>query len=120
MNRVTISGRLVADPKLGAAGDTPLAEFRLANNRGPDRDAEFFSVTSFGPLAERIAQRAKKGQEVVIDGRLRQQSWTDSEDTPRSSVDVLAKSIVFGAYAKGPDHDSASEDVEVEPETVVA
>lgn len=47
-------------------------------------------VESWGALAERIHAEIDRGQKVVVQGRLKVNSWTDMSGTKKKSVRVRA------------------------------
>ena len=82
LGRVTLSGRLVADPELKyLPSGTAVTNLRLASNRsftsnGERRDeALFVDVEVYGKPGEALAQRKAKGDFLLVDGRLRQHAW---------------------------------------------
>jgi single-strand DNA-binding protein len=95
--RVVLVGNLGADPDEFSAG----CRFSVAVNERVKKDGEwaeavsFFDVTAFGKLAEPIVKWLKKGSPVAVDGRLRQERWTDKNDQKRYSVKVIADSVQF-------------------------
>lgn len=60
-------GRLVKDPVLET---TPrgkaTCEFRIARNKGPDKQAVFMSCKAWGDLAEHVAENYVKGQMILV------------------------------------------------------
>src|SRR5258708_20457067 len=79
INRIIISGNLVANPTLRETNArTPVASATIANNEFfNDGEGErqqittFVDVTVWGKSAENFPSLAKKGQEVIIKGQLR-------------------------------------------------
>ena len=99
LNRVTLIGRLVADPEVRYIGDgTPIAHFRIAvdrrmkNDQG-EREADFFQVTAFRHTAKFVEQYLQKGRLIAVDGRLQQRQWQAQDGTKRSTVEVLAEDV---------------------------
>ena len=78
LNRVTLSGRLVADAELKyLPSGTAVTNLRLASNRsftsnGERRDELFVDVEVYGKAGEALAQHKAKGDFLLVDGRLRQ------------------------------------------------
>jgi len=58
-----------------------------------DGDTTWYDVTAFGVLAEAISDNVNKGQQVIVIGNLKRTEWTDKEDQPRVSFEVLADHI---------------------------
>ena len=77
-NRVIIVGRLTRDPELkalpmgGSVTTFSVATARVWKDRDGNKkeDTQFHNVVVFGKQAETVAQYLKKGQEVLVEGRL--------------------------------------------------
>lgn len=86
MNNLTIQGNLVNDVTLGTTQDGKkycygkIAVNQLKDRNGADRDPMFFEFTAFGYDAETLAMVAKKGDSIVISGRLEEESYTSEKD----------------------------------------
>jgi single-strand DNA-binding protein len=100
---VTVVGNLVADPRLiDIEGRQPMASFRLASTprrydraAGEWRDGEtlFTSVTCWRGLAENVALSLKKGQSVIVHGRLMKRSYEARNGEHRETVDIDALAV---------------------------
>ena len=100
INRVVIGGRLTRDPELRTtANGTDVLLLGVASNdrakvQGEWTDkANFVDCKLFGARAAKLAKMLKKGDKVLIDGRLSYSSWKDSEGRNRSKLEVLADEI---------------------------
>jgi single-strand DNA-binding protein len=58
-----------------------------------EEQVSFFDVTSWGPLAENTANSLKKGNRVLVTGRLEQRSWETPEGDKKSTVEIVAEDI---------------------------
>ena len=98
INQVILMGRLTRDPeqRTTTSGKT-IASFSIAVDRGGDSDAaDFFEVTAWEKLGELVIQYLAKGRRVLVQGRLRQDSWDDKETgKKRSRVEVTATDVTF-------------------------
>jgi single-strand DNA-binding protein len=98
INQVILMGRLTRDPeqRTTTSGKT-IASFSLAVDRGGDSDAaDFFEITAWEKLGELVVQYLAKGRRVLVQGRLRQDSWDDKETgKKRSRVEVTATDVTF-------------------------
>ena len=98
INQVILMGRLTRDPeqRTTTTGKT-IASFSIAVDRGgQDDQADFFDVTAWERLAELVMQYLSKGRRVLVQGRLRQDSWDDKETGKRRSrVEVVATDVTF-------------------------
>ena len=106
INQVILMGRLTRDPeqRTTTTGKT-IASFGLAVDRGgQDDSADFFDITAWEKLGELVIQYLSKGRRVLVQGRLRQDSWDDKETgKKRSRIEVTATDVTFldGPSASG-------------------
>jgi len=98
-NRVILAGNLTRDPELRFTKDgVPVCSFGLAVNqrrRGGEEAAHFFDVSAWRELGETVANYKKKGDPVLIEGRLQYRSWEADDGSRRSKVDVVADTVQF-------------------------
>lgn len=128
INQVILMGRLTRDPeqRTTTTGKT-IASFSIAVDRGgQDDQADFFNITAWEKLGELVMQYLTKGRRVLVQGRLRQDSWDDKESgQKRSRVEVTATDVTFldgpagdsqtsAAPRPSPASKSKSEDVVIE------
>jgi single-strand DNA-binding protein len=94
MNSVNLIGRLTADPEVRyLESGKAIATFSIAITRTRD-ESDFFDVQAWEKTAEVVSQYCKKGSQVGIEGRLRQERWQDREtQKPRKNVVVIANRI---------------------------
>jgi single-strand DNA-binding protein len=104
INQVILMGRLTRDPeqRTTSTGKT-IASFSIAVDRGGQDDAaDFFDVTAWEKLGELVMQYLGKGRRVLVQGRLRQDSWDDKETgKKRSRIEVTATDVTFLDSANG-------------------
>jgi len=117
LNTVTLMGHLVADPELRSTpGGEKVANFSLGVNlkaKDGKEHAEFFNVEVWGGWAENLTKTARKGALVLVEGRLRQETWKDKESGEnRSRVKVRARRAfhVQVQYEGRPDPDIPPEE----------
>ena len=98
INQVILLGRLTRDPdqRTTPSGRT-VVSFGIAVDRaGQDDQADFFDVTAWEKLGELVMQYLSKGRRVLVQGRLRQDSWDDKETGKRRSrIEVTATDVTF-------------------------
>ncbi|SIC19301.1 single-stranded DNA-binding protein [Mycobacteroides abscessus] len=102
-NTITISGNIGADIEPSfTRGGTTVVNFTVADTprfkddkTGEWRDGETLwqRVAAFGVLAENIAQSFKKGDRVVVTGRLTQKSYLDNAGDKRVYTEVRAEDV---------------------------
>jgi single-strand DNA-binding protein len=103
---VTVQGRIGSEVEFKSAENgTGLAVFRLGSNarfyhrgenRWKDRPTTWFTVECWRTLAENARESLKKGQPVIVTGRLKTSEWTGGEGETRSKT-------VLDAYTIGHD-----------------
>jgi len=94
-------GRLTADPEMRyTQTNTGVARFTLAvdkrqKTQDGKREADFFNCTAFQQTAEFANKYFKKGQQVLIEGRLNNNNWVDKDGTKRYSTDIIIDQCYF-------------------------
>jgi single-strand DNA-binding protein len=101
--QVTVVGNLVADPRLTETKDgQPIASFRLASTprrfdratgEWKDGDTLFTSVTCWRSLAENVHLSLRKGNSVIVIGRLSVRPYETRDGEKRQSVDIDAMAV---------------------------
>lgn len=106
-NKVIIMGNLTRDPELRAlSSGTSVAELAIALNRKFTSNGEkkeettFVDVVFWGKQAEIVAQYAKKGRQLYIEGRLTQDSWEDGEGNKRTKIKITGEDFEFVGSAQ--------------------
>lgn len=102
-NKITIVGYLGRDPEMRFTPQgTAVCNFSVATTeRRKDRNGEFqdvttwFRITTFGKQAETANQYLTKGKQVYVEGRLRQDEYTDREGQKRTVLEVTASELHF-------------------------
>jgi single-strand DNA-binding protein len=101
-NVVMLEGNLTRDPELRfTPGGMAVASFGLAwNNRYQNKQTQeweekvsFFDVVAYGDLGENVSETHRRGDRVMVHGRLDQRSWETDEGDKRSKVEVVADSV---------------------------
>lgn len=103
-NKVIIVGRLSRDPELRhTPKGTAICKVGLAVNRvwtneagEKKEDVTFVDIDIFGKTAENVAQYMRKGSSMLVEGRLKTDSWDDKQTgQKRSKLGVVAESVQF-------------------------
>lgn len=109
INQVILMGRLTRDPEQRTtASGKNVVSFSIAVDRvGQDDQADFFNITAWEKLGDLVMQYLQKGRRVLVQGRLRQDSWEDKETGKRQSrIEVIATDVTF---LDGPNNDGGSQ-----------
>lgn len=111
--RITLRGFVATDvTERTTNSETSVATFRVGcSNRRFNRESQewetvntnWYSVNCFRALATHVAYSVRKGQPVIVTGRLKQKSWKTKEGEPRTSwevdADTVGHDLVFGSTA---------------------
>ena len=108
LNDVKIIGNLVGEPEVRfTPKGTQVVNFSLGINETYRVDDEQRQITTFvdvqvwGPSAENFAKLVRKGQEVFIEGPLRQDRWEDKQTGQnRSKLFLKAERWQFTQYRR--------------------
>lgn len=103
----TIIGRIGTDPEFKTFGDRAIVKFRVItsdrrkNDNGvwEDLNTSGWNIVAWGSLAESCKNIIEKGQEVIVMGSMKEDSWTDKDGNPRKTTEVNASSIAVSTYA---------------------
>ena len=109
---ITISGNLCDDPELRFTADgTAVARIRLASTdryldggEWKDGATTFIDVNAWRRLGENAAEHLRRGQRVIVTGKLRMRSWEAQDGTKRTGYTIEASDIgtsIKGAAANG-------------------
>lgn len=103
-NKVILIGNLTRDPELRyTPKGTAIAKIGLAVNRSwktetgeTKEEVTFVDVDAFGRQAETIGQYLKKGRPILVEGRLRLDSWEDKQTgQKRNRLGVVLEAFQF-------------------------
>jgi single stranded DNA-binding protein len=71
--------------------------FNVADSHGKDdkKKTTFHSITVFGQLAENVAASIKKGDTVLVSGRVEVDEYTKKDGSKGKSIKVVADEVGF-------------------------
>jgi single-strand DNA-binding protein len=105
MNRVYLLGNLTRDPVLRRLNSgTSVADMGLAVSENGDGNGKsdakkpapvFVDLVAWSKLAENCGAHLAKGSQVLVEGRLQFDEWTDDKGNKRSKIKVCADRIQF-------------------------
>ena len=103
LNKVMLIGRLGQDTEMRyTPTGKPLTKFKIAVNRSwtsaeneKKTETEWFTIISWGKLAEICNQYLTKGKQVYLEGRLHTRHWKDDEGSNHSAVEVVAQEMIM-------------------------
>ena len=94
-------GRLTRDPEVRySQNNLTITNFTLAIDRrfvrqGEERQADFIPVVTFGKTAEFCEKYYRKGQQVLVVGRIQTRTWDDNEGRRRYVTEVICEEAYF-------------------------
>ena len=108
VNKMILQGRLVADPELSAKNDLTFCNFRVAwSDKYKEHETKLFmSCIAFRHTAEFLSKYFKKGQQIVVEGRLVTNTWEKDGET-KSKIKMEVEKAHFCGDKK--DNGAASE-----------
>ena len=101
MNNVSIAGNLTRDPELRytpqgqAVANFSLAVNRSYVNRAGERveATDFVNANAWGKLAENVAESLRKGNHVVVSGRLQSRTYEAEDHSKRTAIEIQAEEV---------------------------
>jgi len=103
-NQITLRGYVTAEPKFwqSTPTQTPLAEIRVGStprrlNRATgewlDGDTSYYTVKCWRRLAVNVASCLRKGDMVLIRGKVVMRTWLDDQQRSRTQMQIEADSV---------------------------
>ena len=98
---ITLIGRVGTEPemKFGQQGNAVL-KFRVVTSgrrqvegKWEDVDTSWWSITAFKQLAENLAESLKKGDPVIVVGKIKQRTYETPAGEKHSIVEVMAEAV---------------------------
>ncbi|MBQ3306376.1 single-stranded DNA-binding protein [Candidatus Saccharibacteria bacterium] len=131
-SKATVAGNLVRDPEMRTTtSGTNVTSLAIAVNRVYKVDGEqreevsYIDCTAWGKLAEMFNQYLKKGDPILVSGRLNQRRWEDKETGKnRSAVEIVVEDFTFlgkgdgGSANARPASSSSAASADVVPEDI--
>lgn len=108
MNIIMLKGRLTRDPEVrytqnNAAVTTITVAVDRYTKTGEEKLADFIDCVAFTGTAEFISKYFKKGQEILITGRLQIDVYTDKDGNQKRKANVIITNAEFcGSKAEKP------------------
>lgn len=102
-NRIIMVGNLTKDPDFKQVGNGQLCRLSIASNRSFKnrqtgmlvQEVCYVDVDVWGAQAETCRQYLAKGRAVLVEGRLKLDTWQDAQGANRSKHSIAADRVVF-------------------------
>jgi single-strand DNA-binding protein len=124
LNKAIIVGNLTRDPELRALpSGMQVVSLSVATNRvwkdkngAKQESSDFHNIVVFGRQAETSAQYLKKGQQVMVEGRIQTRSWDDKNSGEKKyRTEIVADRVQFGNKSSGGGASSAPNETSSKP-----
>ncbi len=105
LNKAIVIGNLTRDPELRSLpSGIKVCTFSLATNRvwkdkngARQESADYHNIVVFGRQAETVAQYMKKGNSMLVEGRMQTRSWDDKTSGEKKyRTEIVADRTQFG------------------------
>ena len=99
---ITLTGNLGADPRIRTVGpeQTPVTEFNIAHtprlrqgDEWKDGATTWYRITCWRRLAENVVGSLRRGDAIIVTGRLRPTEWIDKNGVVQRSDEVDAITV---------------------------
>lgn len=109
LNKAIVIGNLTRDPEIKSLpSGVRVASFSVATNRVwkdkngvKQENVDFHNIVVFGHQAEIVGQYMRKGNSILVEGRMQTRSWDDSSGVKKYRTEIIADRIQFGPRASG-------------------
>jgi len=119
MNSVNIMGRLARDPEVKQTEKTAICGFAVGFNDPYNKDkSNFIDCVAFGKTAETIGEYLKKGDPILITGRLQQDKWVAKDGSNRSKIVLNCERFSFVPKSKDTGGSAPSQNPSVTQEPI--
>ncbi len=104
VNKVMLIGNLTRDPELRYTPQgSAVCEFALALNHSYTNkqsgqkveEVSFVDIVAWARTAEICAEYLKKGRQVFVEGRLKQDRWESPDGKKMNKIRVIAENVQF-------------------------
>jgi len=103
LNRITVQGRFTQDLELKTTtSGISVCSFTIANDDGygEKKKTYFFNGVAWRGTADLICKWCKKGDMVIIDGKLTTRKYVDKNSNNRVAFEIVADNVHFAESKK--------------------
>lgn len=127
-NKVILTGNLTRDPEHRVTpSGVSVCKIGLASSRvfttssGEKREeTAFVDITAFGKQADTISKFKKKGDPMLIEGRLKLDQWETEDKQKRSKLSVVLETFQFLSSGNGSEKQDKAVPEKREPSQPIA
>ena len=97
MNKVILIGNISSNIELRYTGNNKaVATFSLAIPRINDKDnADFLPIVVWGKQAENLKDYQKKGNKILVEGRIQTRNYTDEKGNKHYITEIIAEVVQY-------------------------
>ena len=97
LNSISLMGRITRDPELKyTPSEKPVTSFTLAVDRdGKDAGVDFLDCVAWDANATLVDRFFKKGNLMVVRGRLRIKEWVGKDETKKRAPEIVVERVYF-------------------------
>jgi len=108
-NKAIVIGNLTRDPEMRSMpSGAKVVTLSVATDRvwkdktgNKQQATEYHNIVVFGRQAETSAQYLKKGQTVLVEGRIQTRSWDGADGVKKYKTEIVADRVQFGPKSAG-------------------
>lgn len=101
-NKIIFGGNITSEPIIKSVSGNNVANFSIASNHNRKKndgtliqEVCFLEVEAWGSKADVAAKFLKRGDQVMVEGRLKQNSWEDDKGVKRYRFVILCEDIIL-------------------------
>lgn len=95
-NKVILAGNIASDVELKKTPNGfSVLSFSIAVNDNGKENVNFFSVTCWRQTAEFVSRWFKKGDSILVCGKLNNRKWEDRQGNKRTTTEIVADEVSF-------------------------
>ena len=97
MNKAMLVGRLGKNPETKEVNDTSVTKFSLATQRGKDNPTQWHNIVAWGKRGQTLQEFVKKGDQLAIEGEIRNGSYEkDGKTIYTSEINLDSFTFIGG------------------------
>ncbi|MCB9203079.1 MAG: single-stranded DNA-binding protein [Flavobacteriales bacterium] len=102
LNKVTLIGHIGSDPELKELENCKIVQISIATseywkdkNGNKEKQTQWHNLVFWNKLAETVALYVKKGSRIYIEGKLKNRSFIDKNDTTRYVTEIQVNEMIM-------------------------
>jgi len=96
MNKLIILGNLTNDPNIKeVSSGKKVCAFSVAINNKLDKSVTYIDIETWNKTADNCSRFLSKGRKVLIEGRIKLNTWTSKAGEKRSKIYCVADLVTF-------------------------